>query len=121
MLDNASLYWWRQVFLPEFTSYYLFIWTPQNARRYPEAGRRRSTRIVSTMVDERLFSVPEIADRLQVTEETVRTWLRSGRLRGLRPGGRRAGWRVRQSDLARFIEATTVGTDEQETAPDRPK
>ena len=107
--------------MPEFTSYYLFIWTPQNARRYPEAGRRRSTRIVSTMVDERLFSVPEIADRLQVTEETVRTWLRSGRLRGLRPGGRRAGWRVRQSDLARFIEATTVGTDEQETAPDRPK
>ncbi len=69
--------------------------------------------MVSTMVDERLFSVPEVADRLRVTEETVRTWLRSGRLRGLRPGGRRAGWRVRESDLARFIDTTTAETGER--------
>jgi excisionase family DNA binding protein len=58
------------------------------------------------MVDERTFTVPEVAARLRVTEWTVREWLRTGRLRGYRPGGTKAGWRVDESDLAAFIEQT---------------
>ena len=35
--------------------------------------------------------------------ETVRRWLRAGVLRGFQPGGKRLGYRVRESELRRFI------------------
>src|SRR3954447_11780216 len=40
-----------------------------------------------TMENDRLFTVPEVAERLRVKHETVRRWLREGRLRGIRLGG----------------------------------
>jgi excisionase family DNA binding protein len=58
------------------------------------------------MTSERFLTVPDIAERLAVTDSTVREWLRTGRLQGYLPGGRRAGWRIRESDLERFIEST---------------
>jgi excisionase family DNA binding protein len=51
------------------------------------------------------LSVAEVADHLQVNEETVRRWVRSGALPVLNLGGRRAGYRIRRAELARFIEA----------------
>lgn len=67
-------------------------------------------------VAERFLTVPEIAERLAVQETTVRTWLKSGRLPGYLPGGRRAGWRVREGDLDQFVESTkyTPGDGERE-------
>jgi excisionase family DNA binding protein len=62
--------------------------------------------MVLAMTDERLLTVREVAARLQVTEFTVRTWLKSGRLHGYLPGGRKMGWRVRPSELDRFLEST---------------
>ncbi len=67
---------------------------------------------MAAMADEQLLTVEQIADRLQVTEWTVRNWLRQGRLRGLRLGSRTAGWRVRPSDLEHFLV-------ESETTPER--
>jgi excisionase family DNA binding protein len=58
---------------------------------------------VAMTADERLLTVPEVAERLRVSEYTVRDWLRTGRLQGLRPGGPRVGWRVRSSALERFL------------------
>ena len=58
------------------------------------------TRVVCTMmqmVDERSLTVPEVAEALRVSEWTIRQWLRSGRLRGYRPGGTKIGWRLRES------------------------
>jgi len=55
------------------------------------------------MVDERWFTVADVSDLLKVHEQTVRQWLREGRLRGRSFGGR-TGWRVRESDLAAFLE-----------------
>jgi excisionase family DNA binding protein len=55
------------------------------------------------MVGERLLTVPEVANELRVTEETVRRWLRQRRLRGIRPGGTKLGWRVPESELRRFM------------------
>jgi excisionase family DNA binding protein len=52
---------------------------------------------------ERLLTVEEIAEQVSVTHETVRRWLRSGDLRGVRLA-RKAGWRVREGDLQRFLE-----------------
>jgi excisionase family DNA binding protein len=56
------------------------------------------------MQQERLFTVFEVAERVRVKPETVRTWLRTGRLRGWLAGGKRAGYRISESDLRRFIE-----------------
>jgi len=61
--------------------------------------------MVAIMADERLLTVPEVAERLRVSEFTVRVWLRQRKLTGYRPGGTKAGWRVRESDLEQFIEA----------------
>lgn len=55
------------------------------------------------MTDERLLTVPEVADQLRVTPDTVRRWLAEGKMKGAKFGGDRAGWRVRPSELERFI------------------
>lgn len=55
------------------------------------------------MADERWYTTQDVADLLKVTNQTVRLWLREGRLRGLNLGGR-GGWRVKESDLNAFLE-----------------
>lgn len=57
---------------------------------------------------ERLLTVPEVADQLRVSAYTAREWLRAGRLRGYRPGGTKAGWRVRQADVEAFLTAAAT-------------
>lgn len=49
----------------------------------------------------RLLTPEEAADRLNVSPMTVRKWLRSGKLRGVKVS---VLWRVRESDLDAFIE-----------------
>ena len=68
----------------------------------------------AVMVDDRMLMVPEVAARLRVTEQAVREWLRTGKLRGYRPGGTRVGWRVRASDLEQFLEASANRPDGQQ-------
>ena len=55
------------------------------------------------MVDEQLFTVQQIAERLQVHENTVLNWLKRGDLRGIKLGGTKAGWRIRASEVERFL------------------
>lgn len=62
------------------------------------------------MADERWLTVPEVADVLRVHPETVREWLRSGRLEGVRIG-RRSGWRISEAQLDAFL-----GRDESKIA-----
>ena len=50
-----------------------------------------------------MLTVEEVADRLRVHPGTVKRWLREGALAGYRLGDR-AGWRISQDDLARFLE-----------------
>ena len=52
-------------------------------------------------------TVQELAERLEVAEATVRRWVKSGDLRAIRIG---KGWRIADTDLARFLKA-------RETAP----
>lgn len=54
-------------------------------------------------MNEKLLTVQDVAERLQVAERTVREWLRDGRIRGRNLGGR-AGWRVHPADLDAFIQ-----------------
>lgn len=53
---------------------------------------------------DRLLTVAEVAEQLSVTEETVRRWLRDGKLEGIRLS-RRAGWRIRQESVNVMLEA----------------
>ena len=50
-----------------------------------------------------MLTVADIAARVKVSELTVRRWLRSGRLSGVMLGGKKLGYRVRESELQRFL------------------
>ena len=53
-----------------------------------------------------VLTVEETAARLRTTPETIRRWLRSGKLRGVRPGGTRLGWRIPEAEIARLLGAS---------------
>jgi excisionase family DNA binding protein len=53
--------------------------------------------------DERLFTVKEVAERLRVHANTVRLWLERKELHGIMLS-RRSGWRIRESELERFLK-----------------
>lgn len=55
-------------------------------------------------MDESMYTVQEVADQLKANPETVRRWLRQGKLKGVMPGGQKLGYRIRESDLRRFLE-----------------
>ena len=65
-----------------------------------------------TMAEQRLWTVDEVADRLRVSKPTVTSWLRTGRLKGYRVGGKKAGWRIEEEDLERFIASLKGEQDE---------
>ncbi len=60
------------------------------------------------MTDERYLRVPEVADHLRVDPETVRRWLRAGKLRGVLLS-QQGGYRVAESELRRFLAERTGG------------
>jgi excisionase family DNA binding protein len=55
------------------------------------------------MEHETYLTVPEVAARLRMNEEVIRRMLRDGRLLGVRPGGRKAGWRIPSSEVDRLL------------------
>jgi excisionase family DNA binding protein len=55
-----------------------------------------------TRMDDRLLTIEEASQYLQKSVKTVREWLRTGKLAGLKVGGT---WRIRASDLEAFLEA----------------
>ena len=59
------------------------------------------------MPKDRYQTVQELAERLEVAEATVRRWIKSGDLRAISIG---KGWRIADTDLARFLTM-------RETAP----
>lgn len=56
-----------------------------------------------------MLTVQEVAEQVRTTPATVRRWLRAGRLRGVMPGGTKVGYRVRESELQRFLAAGLTG------------
>ncbi len=65
------------------------------------------------MAEERLLTVTEVADFLQVDEQTVRRWIRDGRLAAHRFGGK-AGYRIERADLQAFLAKTREGGEATE-------
>jgi excisionase family DNA binding protein len=64
------------------------------------------------MSEDRLLKVAEVAERLRVNRDTVRRYVRSGRLKGVLLGGDRGGYRIRLSDLEAFLANPTQRPDE---------
>ncbi len=50
------------------------------------------------------LTVAEVAERLKVYPGTVKRWLRDGKLVGISLGDR-AGWRIAEDDLQRFLHS----------------
>jgi excisionase family DNA binding protein len=69
------------------------------------------------MSEQRLLTVREVAERIRSSPETVRRWLRQGKLRGFRPGGTKLGYRVPESELQRFLEMQFRPDEADETTP----
>lgn len=61
------------------------------------------------MSEQRLLTVREVAERIRSSPETVRRWLRQGKLRGFRPGGTKLGYRVSEQELERFLAQADEG------------
>lgn len=53
------------------------------------------------MADEKLLTPDQVAERLQVSVQTIYTWMRSGYLPSVKMGRL---WRVRPNDLEDFIK-----------------
>ncbi len=51
--------------------------------------------------EERLLSTEEVAETLQVDEQTVRRWIKSGKLEAFKPGRE---WRIRPAALVALLE-----------------
>ena len=58
------------------------------------------------------LTVDEVSERIRVHPRTVKRWLAAGKLRGKLLGDR-AGWRVPEAELRRFME-----DDEREETPE---
>ena len=56
-----------------------------------------------------ILTTKQVAERLQVGVEAVKRYLRSGILKGFKPGGCKSGWRVKEQDLAEFINRASAG------------
>ena len=55
------------------------------------------------MGDETMLTVAEAAGHLRINPETVRVWLRSGKLKGFMPGGDKIGYRIPESEVHRLM------------------
>jgi excisionase family DNA binding protein len=53
------------------------------------------------MPHDRYQTVQEVAERLEVSQATVRQWIKSGALRAIDIG---KGWRIADADLAAFLK-----------------
>ena len=60
---------------------------------------------------EQLLTVQEVAERLKITPETVRRWLRTGKLRGALPGGDKMGYRITEREVTRLLTEAGATSD----------
>ncbi len=58
------------------------------------------------MGEEKIYTVEEVAEMLHFQPNTVRNWLVSGKLRGIKVGWQ---WRIRESDLQEFVKENKRG------------
>lgn len=50
------------------------------------------------------WTVEQVAEELQVSQETVRRWIRGGSLNATALGGTKLGYRISRADLEAFVQ-----------------
>jgi excisionase family DNA binding protein len=51
----------------------------------------------------RFLTVAQVAERLQTTPDTIRRWIREGKLKAVMPGGAKLGYRIAEADVERLL------------------
>ncbi len=67
------------------------------------------------MPNDRYQTVKEVADRLKVSEATVRHWIKLGELRAIDIG---KGWRIADADLGAFLALHQTAPRRQDLGPE---
>lgn len=68
------------------------------------------------MAEGRLLTVQEAAERIRSSPESVRRWIRQGRIKAFRPGGTKLGYRIPEPEMERFLTSRGSGADEGDPA-----
>jgi excisionase family DNA binding protein len=68
-----------------------------------------SCTILDMHPDDPLLTINEVAAHLRLNPKTIRRWIQSGKLPAIWLGTDRAGWRIRTSEIDRFLD------DQQQT------
>jgi excisionase family DNA binding protein len=69
-------------------------------------------------MEERLLTVKQTAEKLQLKPATIRAWIRQGKIRAVYLGSDAAGYRVPLSEIERIIGVRKSGEEaEQHDAP----
>ena len=58
-------------------------------------------------MQKQLYTIHEVAEMLQFSEQTIRDWVRSGRIRAARPGAR--AWRIPRAEVDRLMAQFDIG------------
>jgi excisionase family DNA binding protein len=60
--------------------------------------------------DQEVLTVKEAAARLKLNPETIRRWIKSGRIRAVSLGSDRAGFRIPESEVRRMLGTGPAGS-----------
>lgn len=64
-------------------------------------------------VEERLVTVKQAAELLQLRPATIRTWIRQGKIRAVYLGSDAAGYRIPMSEIERLLERGATRGEER--------
>lgn len=53
-----------------------------------------------------LFTVQEVADKLKIHVQTVRKWIKEGKIKALKLG---SDWRVTEQSISEFLKSNEAG------------
>jgi excisionase family DNA binding protein len=60
----------------------------------------------------RMLTVEQAAERLQAHPQTVRKWLRDGKLKGVMPGGTKLGYRIPETEVERLLNPDAAASSD---------
>lgn len=83
---------------------------PQPGESYLVAlGRRRASRQRRIFADQHFYAIPEVAERLKVTEELIRELIRRGDLHAFRIG---KAYRITDDDIDEYLRSCSTRQEE---------
>ena len=74
--------------------------TKERTKEREEAGAKFSSENIKHLEQIRLYTLSELEVILQVTHRTLLTYIKNGKLKGVKIGGK---WRISEENLQRFI------------------